>query len=514
MYPKQQKHQSIAEAGLHIILPRLLGAELTCASRVGPSSKPPAPVVPGNQKTSQTSTGRCLEQMRTNIYLNHHSDNLLFRKLCSCKIPKENDPDNHLGSVVLSKWVVQGSSELRPSHQGSFITEKVPLSEKAMIGEKKVPKSSNNIQLRSSRELLTESFIHTRQKSLEKYLSSVRPKRVLGNLLQKLNQTNLEIQTPNLLCKMMTESKVSAAAFQMLFYQRFELSQQLTALMVSLVPHLLLDKFGCHVLRRVCLASDQVMRSICDLTTSQFCTYSKNEHSSRVMQTLAAVQPLFASACLNLVCLHWKTSVEEVPIYYLLSICLKHVENHTDAFQNIGLQLYSHKSDLLEFKYLKKILCIYLEFCKHTEVGRFYKDLDFENEFKRRYQDKHMVNILRVLVQVRGFPAAIGFFEEISTKGMLVPETIDKYFFIQKIVDGKNNLQDRCGVFAIDDIAGDATLQRPRKVHLLTNQRLSSPHVSELESRQYQGHQLSPLRNAFKLDHRIDSYHSSKFKEQ
>jgi hypothetical protein len=496
MLSQQLNLQSIPETGHQHILPRRRTAEMTSSYRVGPSRAHPANVVPGSTKPTQHSMGHSLGQMQASISRNHHPANLLFRKILSYRPSKQN-PAADIGDFEsCSKSNAHSSAEQKPLNQDSAINKKMKSVEKAAICENSALSTCPRLKLKSPPELLTETFKHTRLKSLEKYLASVRPKRVLGNLLQKLAQTSLETLSASQLFRLMTDTKLSAAAFQMFFYQKFELSPVLTELVVTLVPQLLLDKLGCHVLRRVSLASDRLMRVICELTISLFRIYSINEHSSRVMQTLAAVQPNYAAACLSLICSSWKVLAEEVSIYYLLYTCLKHVDNHVEAFQRVGLHLYSQISDLFEYKHLKKIICIYLEFCKLSEVHRFYQDLDFESAFRRKHQDRHMANILRVLVQVRALPAAIGFLEELSKTGDFLPETIDKYFFNRKIVDRNYHIDEKRGVFAVATVEGDATLQRLPGVHLLTNQRLSPRTPSGQLSRKDQDSQLPPFGDA------------------
>ena len=481
---------------------------MTSPFRVMTGSAHPAPVIPDTAKPVQSSAGRCLEQMGISIHLNHHPNNLLFRKVKPLKSPIGCGEPLHFGDLAAHlEESEQGTCELGPSHQGSFIPKKVLTTQKALIREPPALVVSDQVKLRPSGELLTEPFIQTRQKSLEKYLSSVRPKRVLGNLVQKLDQTPLEALAPGRLFKLMAETKLTAAAFQMLFYQTFELSPVLAERIVTLVPQLLQDKFGCHVLRRVSLASDRLMRVICDLTTSDFCAFGKNEHSSRVMQTLAASQPDFAAACLTNISTHWGLMSEEVPIYYLLSICLKHVDSRTEAFQRIGLRLYSHASDLFEFKHLKKILCVYLEYCEPSEISRFYHDLDFESAFKRRHQDKHMANLFKVLVQVRAFPAATGLLKEISSRDDFIPETIDRYFFVRRIVDGIHHLHDMRGECAEANDVGGAALRKQLEVHLLTDQTLAPQHPAELLSPKNLCSQLSHPGDAMFLTGHI--YHPS-----
>ncbi len=498
MYAHQQILQSSLEAGSHTTRPRGLQARTTSPSkgRLGPSIGHPAPVSSGYPESTPVQQLGCLEQMHTTISLNHHPDNLLFRVARTGK-PSEVQESSELGgsSFTPPERTMQGPRELRPSHHGSFIRKRVPSTQKAMICDIPAPATSTPVLLRSSRELLTEPFRHARQRSLEKYLTSVRPKRVLGNLLQRIKKMSLEELTPNQLFKLMTETKLSAAAFQVLFCQRFELSRVLAELLTSVAPQLLVDKFGCHVLRRVCLASDRLMQAVCELTITQFCIHSKNEHSSRVMQTLAAVHPQYATACLRLISLHWRVLVEEVAVYYLICTCLKLVDSHADAFQRIGLHLRSQESKVYEFKHLKKILCVYLEFCRPSEVSRFYHGLDFESEFKRRRQDKLMANILRVLVQVRAFPAAVSFFEEISSRGAFVSETVDGFMLVQKILQAKSDVGDECGERKVTDTPTEV-LPRPLPAKLSTDQPLSPKQSSKLASPGEQGSRLPAFGSA------------------
>ena len=260
-----------------------------------------------------------------------------------------------------------------------------------------------NVALKTSKEILTPAFKAEREKSLQKYLSSLKPKSVLRSLVDGLISTDLENLDASSLLSLVTQTKLHSAAFQV-YLQNSRPSKKLTNMIISNIHLLVQEKYGCHLLRRLAVKSDRLMLVLCRKSLEQFVLWSTNEYSSRVMQTLASVQPFFRNQCMDVICDHWSELYQQVPIYYLLEICLKNSKNSDLAFKRVGNQLLKFANSLSENKALKKLLGLYLEYCDIEELTLFYHLLRFETELASRLDDKHYFFMLRTFFKRNFLP--------------------------------------------------------------------------------------------------------------
>ena len=263
------------------------------------------------------------------------------------------------------------------------------------------PSSEFQLKLEEKRSL---------RKSLERYVNQV------GNSFQLntqiLNFSNLDwksLKREEFLSKTIN-SKISAAAFQV-FLIKAPLPQGVIDLVELTAEILIWDKFGCHILRRVIAKSAKIRGQLVKLSLSQYVDMAANEFSSRVMQVLAADDLEYAKSCISLFCENWKKVVVHASSNYLLSVCLKMVPNSSKAFLSVGKALLDRSSTLIESKYDKRILLVFLESCNDDDVEIFSHLLNFRSQFKQRCEDKYMVYILRALLRRRHKPSIDALFK-------------------------------------------------------------------------------------------------------
>jgi hypothetical protein len=222
--------------------------------------------------------------------------------------------------------------------------------------------------------------------------------------VEGLSSIDLENLDALSLLDLVTKSKFHSAAFQV-YLQSSSPSKKLTNMIISNINRLVQEKYGCHLLRRLAVTSDRLMLILCRMSLEHFFLWSTNEYSSRVMQTLAAVQPFFRNQYLDMICDNWSELYQQVPIYYLLEICLKNSNNSELAFQRVGKMLLESADSLKENKAYKKLLGLYLEHCSTEELTVFYTHLKFELELANRIEDKYYFCMLRTLFKRNFLPA-------------------------------------------------------------------------------------------------------------
>jgi hypothetical protein len=224
--------------------------------------------------------------------------------------------------------------------------------------------------LRLSKEILTQSFMAEEERSLNKYLAGLKPRNLIYQLVQSIDSTGLEGLDSSSLLELVTRSKHHSAALQIYFQRMSGVSKKLTNMIISIIPHLVQEKFGCQFLRRVVVQSDEAMQVLCRYCISSFVQLSTNEYSSRVMQTLAVVQPLFRSKCLEAICHFWGILSCRAPVYFLLEVCLKASVNTEEAFRRVGNKLLESAQRANENKPLRKISCLYLQHCHGDDLAK------------------------------------------------------------------------------------------------------------------------------------------------
>jgi hypothetical protein len=263
------------------------------------------------------------------------------------------------------------------------------------------------------------------RKSLERYVNQVGNSFQLNTHLLNFNNLDWTKLKPEEFLSITIDSKTSAAAFQ-LFLIKSPLPQEVINLVELTAEVLLWDKFGCHILRRVVVISAKIRALLANLSLSQYVDMATNEFSSRVMQVLAAEDCEYSKRCISLFCENWKKVVVHASSNYLLSVCLKMISNSSKEFLSVGQALLDRCSTLIESKYDKRILLVYLEGCHEKEVEIFYNILKFRSQFKQRCEDKYMVYIFRTLLRRHHKPSVDILFE--NMKDNLADLLTTKYF--------------------------------------------------------------------------------------
>jgi len=237
-----------------------------------------------------------------------------------------------------------------------------------------------------------------RESSLEKYLVQIEDQSHLQEMLTFIcNIKWTSLRTSDFL-KLATSGKTSSASIQA-FIEDTPVSHELVSIVNKSREVLIKDRFGCHVLRRMLTKSPYLFTQIKRLTLARFVEMASNECSSRVMQFIAVQDEHYRKNCIELFVSNWKRVITHVASNYLLSVCLKHTDNSSDAFKSIGAALYSKRHSLLEVKYDKRILVTYIEYCREPHLETFFNILRFNRQFVQRCDDKYMVYIFRLLLR-------------------------------------------------------------------------------------------------------------------
>ena len=236
------------------------------------------------------------------------------------------------------------------------------------------------------------------RKSLERYVNQVGNDFQLNTHLLNFKTLDWKKLKHEEFLSITIDSKTSAVAFQ-LFLIKSPLPQEVIDLVKITAEILIWDRFGCHILRRVIVKSARIRTLLANLSLSQFIDMATNEFSSRVMQVLASEDLEYSKKCISLFCENWKKVVVHASSNYLLSVCLKMISNNSKEFLSVGQALLDRCSTLIESKYDKRILLVYLENCADNDIETFYNILKFRYHFKQRCEDKYMVYIFRTLLR-------------------------------------------------------------------------------------------------------------------
>ena len=263
------------------------------------------------------------------------------------------------------------------------------------------------------------------KKSLERYLNQVGNNFQLNTHLLNFNNLDWKKLKREEFLSITIDSKTSAAAFQ-LFLIKSPIPQEVIKLVELTAEVLLWDKFGCHIMRRVIAKSARIRALLANMSLSQYVDMATNEFSSRVMQVLAVEDVEYSKRCIYLFCENWKKVVVHASSNYLLTVCLKMISNTSKEFLSVGQALLDRCSTLIESKYDKRILLVYLENCPERDVEIFYNILKFRSQFKQRCEDKYMVYIFRALLRRHHKPSLDILF--VNMKDNLADLLTTKYF--------------------------------------------------------------------------------------
>jgi hypothetical protein len=309
------------------------------------------------------------------VSLNHHPENLCL----SYNRLRLGLPQNQLLTSETPVWQAPKTRQFKfPPIEGFFAESGSEIKEKSYLFLS-ASEFLDITRLRPSKDIMTQSFLAEEERSLNKYLAGLKPRNLIFQLVESLDSTDLEEINPSLLLELVTRSKHHSAAFQIHFQRMSTVSKKLTNMIISIIPNLVQEKYGCQFLRRVVVQSDEAMQVLCKFCIKCFVQLSTNEYSSRVMQTLAVVQPLFRLKCLEAICHFWGILTCRAPVYFLLEVCLKSSHNTEEAFRRVGNRLLESVKRANENKPLRKISCLYLQYCDKDDL------LKLSDQFKNAY---------------------------------------------------------------------------------------------------------------------------------
>ena len=278
-------------------------------------------------------------------------------------------------------------------------------------------------RLTPSKEILTQAFLAEEERSLNKYLACLKPRNLIFQLVEILDSTNLEELDSTSLLELVTRSKHHSAAFQIYFQRITSVSKKLTNMIISIIPDLVQEKFGCQFLRRVAVQSDEVMQVLCKYCIQSFVQLSTNEYSSRVMQTLAVVQPVFRSKCLEAIYHFWGILTCRAPVYFLLEVCLKSSVNTEEQFRRVGTRLLEAAKRANDNKPLRKISCLYLQYCNKEDLIKM--SYHFKIAFAAT-DDKLSRKMMEILQGRNGLPVSQSTHLSTRPEGPFAPQLANR----------------------------------------------------------------------------------------
>ncbi len=166
---------------------------------------------------------------------------------------------------------------------------------------------------------------------------------------------------------------------------------------------LICSKFGCHILREAVSLSTRLLLATTELARSNLLVYACDEHSSRVLQTLAKLSRVFAISFLEEFLGSWSHLSTRISAIFLFAVCLVQVCQDEEAHRAVKLKLRQvcRKRASAIPKHHKRVLVSFLETCTEADLHQFYLLLRFEDRFVQLMDDKYMVYILMVFLNRR-----------------------------------------------------------------------------------------------------------------
>ena len=354
------------------------------------------------------------------IEKNHyHEWNLKFRvrrKVQSLAVSDSNlhpisafQAEDTTNSNLLCSYDLQKADKLLESTITSFKKNSLIPGQKEGITQRDL----FSIDTRNSLE-----FKNQREKSLEKYLNSIKRNCSFNQALHDIfydDTMNMNHLGDREFKDLITRNKVSAAAIQFYFYWN-KIPRNFEKKLASVSTDLMMDKYGCHILRRLILKSDLIKKEVILKTIDTFVQASTNEYSSRVMQMLVAVHPNYTIKCIELFCEQWDEIYSKVPAIYLINACMKNSVPQSTGILAICSTL-KQKLRYKNEKSYKKILSCYIENLNSVQtqedapiqaIGEFqfyFKQYDFNRSFYEKCQDKYTVIVFLALLKRRYEPA-------------------------------------------------------------------------------------------------------------
>ena len=339
------------------------------------------------------------------IHDNHFESNLLFRVTdgqFSFLIP--------VNRISAKSYIAQNVAQTAPRgepHQFQLLRSTKERSQST--ADKLLPKNSTNISEGGSSIAFIDPGL--RKTNLQNYIKTIEHSCEYMSILQRLTTIDWSRVEKSEFVGLVTQDIYFTTAFQT-YLQQTELTSQLERQILPAVEELAVDKYGCHILRIVVKKSAAILQACATSLLKSFKKSCAHEFMNKVMQAVATEDQRFRIGCLVNLKKYWNELKLSVSSIYLLAACLRNTPSWDHHFQAIGNMLLKKSGNLLKDKNDKRMLARYLEFCDTAEVEEFYQAMDFEKEFHRRFDDKYMVYIFRLLLR-RGHESSICLLQEI-----------------------------------------------------------------------------------------------------
>ena len=249
-----------------------------------------------------------------------------------------------------------------------------------------------------------------------------------------------EMVDNNEFLKKVKQSKKASIQIQGLI-ESGEASQKLMDLIKFNTPALIEDPFGCYIVRKASIDFKEIRKVATETVMKDVLRLAGNDHSSRVMQTLATYSKLLRTMCMKELSENWEFVLSRISTIFLLSVCLRYTENTNLEFLKIGITLRNHPSLLFECKNNKRVLVSYLEYCQEEEMEVFFKLLSFDKFFVKRMDDKYMVYIFSIFLSRIKEKAKCILMREITTQPSILLDSGNFRYLLFRVFNN-NRLKD------------------------------------------------------------------------
>ena len=245
------------------------------------------------------------------------------------------------------------------------------------------------------REKVAEEAKNTRNKEITK-LVLLQDISEEENFVREIDWSSMTVQEfIGLAC---FDKKLSAA-IQNHIVQSVRMHNKLIILADSAKETLAFDRYGSHVLIKLCHKSQEILESVLEMVSRDFYNLTKDEFGSKLLQSLIKIDPTAAEFIIRRLFSNWKKLTFNTPAIFLLTACLRITQNTDPTFKMLGSSLVECARHQFMPKYQKRVLVSYLEFCEESELDLFYEVFDFKNRLIHHFEDKYMVYIFRLLLK-------------------------------------------------------------------------------------------------------------------
>lgn len=166
------------------------------------------------------------------------------------------------------------------------------------------------------------------------------------------------------------------------------------------------NRNGCQILKRILPRSDWLLKSIVQYSKKRLIDLCTLEYSSRVLQTLTAMDEDFRDAVLRKFNTKLSLLTRNLSAIFLLTACFKQASNQHPLVKSIGVQLLQCVIQGKLPRYTKRVIVSYIECCCEEDLELFIDALGFRINLKNLFDDKYMVYIFRFYL-IRGHNESI-----------------------------------------------------------------------------------------------------------